>query len=1025
MSTPSPSAITASVPERGKPSTLLDATLDADVHGQAATVEGALPRGALVGRYVVVSRVGAGGMGVVYGAYDPELERRVAIKLLHTDLATSDVSEGRRRLLREAQALAKLSHPNVVAVHDVGTLGGRVWLAMEFLEGETLGAWRKATQRGWREVVEVMRAAGLGLAAAHEVGLVHRDFKPDNVMVESAGARRDDAARVRVMDFGLARPGSGSTEAAERDPTGQDHQSNVDISRAGTVIGTPPYMAPEQHLGLVADARSDQFAFCVTLWECLWGERPFAGETVAALAQAIVNGELKEPPREPSVPAWLRRICMRGLAADPAHRFASMGELLAALERGRRSTRRRRWIVGLAACALVPAGMWTASAVAERSRVAGCRELGAEIERIWPGEDARAKERSRVSFAATGLGYAEDAAMRTHAALDENAARWREARTQACLDRDESTLRGRDLAARADECLDERRLQLAALVDRIVDVDLAIVPVASQSALGLPQVDPCLDAQHLAQRPALPQDGLESVHEARMQLATSAALARAGDYDAALVAAREGLALAEALQWAPLVADARRREGGVLQSLALFEPAEQSLVQAYLVGAAADAHEIAADAALQLVDLVGTERGDLGRAEVWSYAAEVAVAIAEGEGKGPRWATLVARRADLALDAGDHQRARELQEEALALRESVFGVDSSEATESRAQLASVLHAIGDFARARELYQRVLEDTEASLGPEHPAVASRLSNLGVIVHEMGDPLGARALHERALAIRERALGTDHIEVAHSLSNLANSWAVTGEHTRALVLRERALAIAEEALGDEHTFVAAVLTDIGVDELALGHVDRARTMLERALRITEQALGPDHPSIVTITINLANVESEGGNADGAIRLHRRALELGERRLGAEHPLVGAIENNLGTALMRKGDVAEAKSHYARALAVWEQALGVEHPNLAFALAGLGDVALLEADPRAAIPLFERALTIRERSGAAPSDLADTRFGLARARFETGLPLGAAREQMQRARTEFEGAGNREGLALVDAWLAEHPG
>ncbi|MCA9715618.1 MAG: serine/threonine protein kinase, partial [Myxococcales bacterium] len=254
----------------------LDGTLASPV--DRASRGAALARGDVVGRYVVLSTLGAGAMGVVYAAHDPELDRKVALKLLSPgaarDRAASSI-EARTRLVREAQALAKLSHPNVIAVHDVGEHDGGVWLAMEFVEGVTLTEWL-ARRRGWREVLEVLRAAGRGLAAAHEAKLLHRDFKPDNVMVGRDG-------RTRVMDLGLARVIEGADEEtlelSVSDALGDDARADsaaltTTVTRAGALLGTPSYMSPEQFKGQGADTRSDVFSFCVTLWEALYGERP-------------------------------------------------------------------------------------------------------------------------------------------------------------------------------------------------------------------------------------------------------------------------------------------------------------------------------------------------------------------------------------------------------------------------------------------------------------------------------------------------------------------------------------------------------------------------------------------------------------------------------------------------------------------------------------------------------------------------------------------------------------------------------
>ncbi|HYO70315.1 MAG TPA: serine/threonine-protein kinase [Archangium sp.] len=218
--------------------------------------EEVLPRGALVGRYMVLEKLGAGGMGVVYAAYDPELDRKLALKLLHPGSDPVEKSGGQARLMREAQAMARLAHPNVISLFDVGVWSGRVFIAMELVEGPSLRDWLKQASHSWREVVEVFIAAGRGLAAAHAAGLVHRDFKPDNVLLGREG-------RVRVLDFGLARPASATEESLAMPaelPLSERGSSPLDtpLTRVGLVIGTPAYMAPELYSGGVFDARSDQ-----------------------------------------------------------------------------------------------------------------------------------------------------------------------------------------------------------------------------------------------------------------------------------------------------------------------------------------------------------------------------------------------------------------------------------------------------------------------------------------------------------------------------------------------------------------------------------------------------------------------------------------------------------------------------------------------------------------------------------------------------------------------------------------------
>ena len=303
----------------------------------------ALDRGSTLGRYTVLKKLGGGGMGVVYMAHDSELDRKVALKLLRPEMVEALKGEGARgRLLREAQAMARLSHPNVVYVHDVGTLGNRIFIAMEYLPGQTLTRWLKETQRTQREILRVFGDAAKGLAAAHAAGLVHRDFKPDNVLIGPEG-------QVKVLDFGLARTAEDleGTAPTLLTPLGADGQATprvleAQLTQTGVFLGTPAYMAPEQFLlRKTTDARADQFSFCIALYEALYGERPFAGDNIRALIAEVTQGKLREAPKGSRVPAWLRRLLLTGLRPDPKDRYPSMDALLRELGRDRVIAKKR------------------------------------------------------------------------------------------------------------------------------------------------------------------------------------------------------------------------------------------------------------------------------------------------------------------------------------------------------------------------------------------------------------------------------------------------------------------------------------------------------------------------------------------------------------------------------------------------------------------------------------------------------------------------------------------------------------
>ncbi|MCA9687022.1 MAG: serine/threonine protein kinase, partial [Myxococcales bacterium] len=391
-------------------------------------------QGRHIGRYVLLRRLGSGAMGDVYAAYDPELDRNVALKLLrarrHTKAAAS---EGQQRLLREARAMAQLRAANVVAVHDAGVHDDQVYVAMELVEGRTLKDWLAVEPRGWREIMAVFILAGRGLAAAHAKDLVHRDFKPENVMVGADG-------RAQVMDFGLARTTvAGAGEAGERDDEG-DHaetesgSSSLRLTRAGAIVGTPAYMAPEQWSGQMADARSDQFSYCVALWEALYGQRPFAGDNAAAIAFSVTAGTLREPRSPRRVPSWMRTILARGLEVSPERRWPSMLALLDAFEHAQLRRRRRKWLLGLACGAALLGGLASARTWDRQRRVSACEAEAATIGEVWNPEVAASLGARFVEVnGQSRAGLAETTVVKLRPWFDRWIEAWQRARTHSCL----------------------------------------------------------------------------------------------------------------------------------------------------------------------------------------------------------------------------------------------------------------------------------------------------------------------------------------------------------------------------------------------------------------------------------------------------------------------------------------------------------------------------------------------------------------------------------------------------------------
>ncbi len=372
-------------------------------------------RGEAVERYLIIDPLGVGGMGVVFSAYDSVLDRKVALKFLHVDRHLADPEKSRQRQRREAQALARVSHPNVVAVHDVGIWKGQVFLAMEFVDGQDLATALASSPRDLSKIVHWFRDAGNGLAAVHAAGLTHCDFKATNVLV-------DVQSRVRVTDLGLAR-----AESATQSPHHQATELNGSLTQTGALRGTPAYMAPEQHRGEPVDARTDQFSYCVALYEALYGELPFGVLALPELARAVLAGRLRPPPEGSDVPPWLRSALVRGLEVDPADRFASMVDLVGALDEGQRRRRTQwRWATGAALCAAALAtGLYFIS-----PQQLYCRGVETQLETEW---NAGVRGELRQTFIERSPAFGARAWDSVEAVLNRYARTWLEVRTEACL----------------------------------------------------------------------------------------------------------------------------------------------------------------------------------------------------------------------------------------------------------------------------------------------------------------------------------------------------------------------------------------------------------------------------------------------------------------------------------------------------------------------------------------------------------------------------------------------------------------
>ena len=816
-----------------------------------------LERGDVVGRYVVLGRLGAGAMGVVYAAYDPELDRKIALKVLRP--AANEGDGHRTRIFREAQALAKLSHPNVVAIHDVGTLGERVWLAMEYVEGRTLGAWRKEQARGWQEVIAVMVDAGRGLAAAHAAGLVHRDVKPDNLMIGRDG-------RVRVMDFGLAfavgGAGADDDEAARAlAASGEMAVLGVRVTLAGSILGTPTYMSPEGLRGAPADARSDVYSFAVTLWEALFDQLPVDGASFAALRANVVAGRLRPPPAGSRVPGWLRRVCERGLATDPAARSPSMDALLELLERGRSRARGRRLLAGVASVAVLSVSIVGGLELRRQARVDACAAAGAAIHEVW---SEAARGRLRAGLVATGAASAEDTYGRMLPWVDQWSERWATSRAAVCRRAEVDGEWSPALHARANACFEEARAALSSLLDALADAPPQALWFGVTGAASLPSVDACSDPALLERRSAPPPGLAAEVDALGRELIAAVGLEEAGRYAEARARAEALLVRAEALGYPPLTVRVRGQLAGLAARLGEPAAAEPALAAVFVDAGALGVDDVALDAANRLVFGVGYLGARPDEGLLWARAAEMMVRRL-GEESGPRGAAVKSSLANVLYARGDLERAQELFEEALAINQRALGASHPLIADSLTNLADVHYARRDYDTARGLYELSLEISAAALGPAHPNRAVTLNNLGNLHLARGDHAAARPLLERALGIFEVTLGPDHPQLANTIDNLADLDRLAGDLDRADAGYLRASALVEASLGAEHPMLAGLLVDRAEIRRRRGDTDGAAALLDRALAIREAALGADHPEVAEVRERLAELRREGAGGE----------------------------------------------------------------------------------------------------------------------------------------------------------------
>ncbi|TQF12260.1 protein kinase [Myxococcus llanfairpwllgwyngyllgogerychwyrndrobwllllantysiliogogogochensis] len=828
---------------------------------------------ASVGRYHILDKLGSGGMGVVYSAYDPDLHRRVAIKLLHPDANTVVRTDGASRLLREAQAMARLSHPNVVSVYDAGTFAGRVFITMELVEGLSLRHWLRAEHRSWRDVLDLFRQAGRGLAAAHAAGLVHRDFKPANVLVNRDG-------RAQVTDFGLARNTAdldameeGRATKPSRLALRDDDLLESPLTEAGLVMGTPAYMPPEQHEDGRTDARGDQFSFCASLYEALYGQLPFEGKQATAYLQESLANRVRQPPRGCHVPAWLFRAITRGLAPTPDERYPSMEALLTELGKDPSVVWRRRSI--LAAGFLLIYGFMGVTWWMGNRRHAPCLGAEARLAGIW---DTSRKDTVSRAFAATNKPQAPEFFSRVAQSLDAFAQEWAGMHQEAC---EATRVHGHQSDAVLSlrmACLERRRSTLDAVVGVLAQTDAESLTTSLDAAQRLPSVADCANVDAL--RLGLPEspEQRQRVEKIRAGLDRTTALVDAGRYEQANEELKATLEQARALDYRPVLAEALELEGRLGLVLGDEPRAQKALREALLTAQATRHDEVAARAAARLV----TTLSQTPAMEEWSIA-QAKSCIERAGGTPDLEALLQTSLARNAFLRGQYAQAAEAFGRSAMLREQAHGAVHLLTLESLRNQAASLSRTPEAEHTARLLRRVLETTKEVMGPDHPQTAMAANAVGYHLTVSRRFEEAIPFLEQAVALEERAMGANSATLSYPLNNLATALESLRRYAEARKLRERALALdlethgpshpetasdqallaelalsegrtrdamdlaqrstqAYEAFQKGHPDQAAPLTTLGLAQLALGKPREARATLERALALRTATPGP---------------------------------------------------------------------------------------------------------------------------------------------------------------------------------------
>ncbi len=783
-----------------------------------------------VDRFTLLEQVGSGGMGVVYAAHDPRLDRRVALKLLRRS-GLGGAEQG----LREARALARLSHPNVVTVFEAGLHEGQVFVAMELVEGRTLRQWLEQ-RRPWREICEVLVAAGRGLAAAHAAGIVHRDFKPGNVLL---------GERTQVADFGLALADVPKTSTDQGDAPASEYRTSP-LRRPGTLA----YMAPEQLRGAPADAKTDQFALCVVLYEALAGTHPFGGKTpeerLASITEAGPSGDLDGGPR------WLRALVLKGLDPRPEHRHPTLDSLLDTIDRHLQPRSRAGWLVA------VLAGITAIVALlGSNEHDSPCRDAAAPLDEVW---NAERRTLIATAFDATATPYAEHARDFVGRSVDRYAARWAQSRVDAC-----QLQRKGETSTLTLECLDRRALELDALLEQLETADARLVKRASEAVSRLQPVEHCDDPDPGLDRSNLSPEELERLRSAEEQIARSWALDLVGGY-------AQGLEMVDAA--VPPLRDLGHE--GTL-SVALMHRGRLKVRVGDHESSYDDLHE-------------AVERGLVGRSDY--TVALAAAALAEELGKQEQFV-----RAHEAADLAAAMHRRLTGEPEWPLLSNTIGMLLSQEVRN-------VESVEAFARG-------IAACDPEDHRDWPDLISLYGNQSMALLRLGRLDEAERALEGALEIGEKLVGLQHPQMAILMISGAALQSERKNPERALEIQREAREIWRRSVPGPSSVTASMTYNLGLFLLELERHDEALEAMLQATAVWDEVLPKGHSRRAMGHSGIGMVRLAMGDAQAALQEHERTLALLDEEIRARRPSAGFALLNATRAALALEDTERAEA------------------------------------------------------------------------------------------------------------------